>query len=297
MEKAWLKQAYVHPSQRAEFLELLNSKGEISNYIAQLKKKDGTKRWVSTNARFLRDKKGEIIGVEGITRDITDQKKLMDELIKKNNELEDFAYRISHDLKNPLILINGFVSSISEYPDLFIEFFPRIMTLTEKLAKVIDNLLKLSRAGRVIERKEMIDTEQLIQETFMLMSDREIPSRIIIESPIPQIKGDPDSIREMFSCLIANSFRFKDPAKAEVLINISGEQMNGQSIVRFRDNGMGIKEEHLEKIFNPGFAHSIQRGTGFGLAIVQKIVRAHDGKVIAKSDGENKGSEFTFTFS
>ena len=218
-------------------------------------------------------------------------------LIAKNNELEDFAYRVSHDLKNPLILINGFISSINEYPDLFNEFFPRIITLTDKLAKIIDNLLKLSKAGKVIDKKEHIDTEKLINEAYMFLSHRETPSKIVFTPPIPPINGDPDSVREIFSCLIANSFRFRDTAKDGVLIEVSGEMKENLSIIRFRDNGVGIKEEHLEKIFNPGFAFSINRGTGFGLSIVRKIVKAHDGEVMAKSDGVNKGTEFILTFS
>lgn len=475
-----IEKTYIDPLQWQEFLKMLKRKAELNNYIIRLKKKDDTMIWVSTNARFLKNENDEIIGVEGIARDITDQKIIMDELMKKNdelalihassqlfassldlnllihtvteniltllnaeagsvwlldkesgnfqcfqatdlhkeiitgwklesgqgivgwvidnnksiiiddaqtdirfcpeidkktgmktrsiicvplvlkkevigalelvdsrqnkfssndqsileliassasisfenarlygeiqnelekrrnaenlliiknNELEDFAYRISHDLKNPLILINGFISSISEYPDLFNEFFPRIITLTDKLAKIIDNLLKLSRAGKVIDKKELINTEQLIHETYMFLSDREIKSKIVIESPIPPINGDPDSVREIFSCLIANSFRFRDPAKDQVLIEVSGEQKENASVIRFRDNCIGIKEEHLEKIFNPGFAFSINRGTGFGLSIVQKIVKAHGGEVVAKSDGMNKGTEFIFTFS
>lgn len=480
MGKDMATTGYVNPSERQKFLDLLHKNGEVKNFIAQLKKKDGSKIWVSTNAHFFRDEKGGIAGVEGITRDFSDQQAILAELMRKNNELallhstsqffsssldlnqlihavtekiisllnaeagsvwlldnrsekfqcfqatdlhkeiitgwemesgqgivgwviqneqslivddaqqdsrfyndidnktgmktrsiicvpmilkkkvigalevvdstekkftendlvlleliassasisienarlygelqkelekrekaedlliaknnelEDFAHRISHDLKNPLILINGFISSIAEYPELFAEFFPRIITLTDKLARVIDNLLKLSKAGKIIDKKEIIDTESLIRETYMLVNNRATPAEIIFHPPVPPINGDPESIREIFSNLILNSLQYRDPEKDKVTMEVKGNNLGDISVIIFKDNGIGLKEEHLEKVFHPGFAYSKNRGTGFGLSIVKKLVKAHDGEVTAKSNGENQGTEFILSFS
>ncbi len=241
----------------------------------------------------ITDENGSITGLVGISRDVTLQKKTEEILIQKNNELDDFAYRVSHDLKSPLTLIRGYLEAIKEDPEILNKYLPVMARQTERLLYFIDNVLRLSRAGRIISRKQSLNPEEMIRKAFEFQKEtHKIPCELKISSPLPVITLDPDAMKQVFSNLIENSFKYRDKAKIYVVIEVKGFVEGKSGFLSIRDNGMGIEGRNVENIFNPGVALSRNKGTGFGLAIVKKIVEAHEGTIKAISDGKNNGTEF-----
>ncbi len=250
---------------------------------------------ISTKKSLFRDPAtGEKL-LAGAIRDITDRKRMEKELIAKNRELNDFAYRVSHDLKNPINMIKGFVQEIKENPDLFDDYFNRISNLSDQLLQQINSLLKLSRAGRIIAGKTLINFEVLIKGIFIPLRPAEVLSDLILDSEVEEIRGDPGGIEEVFNNLIQNSINYRDKEKEKLIIEVSCKKNEEKNYIVFKDNGRGIDGIFLDKIFSPGFTLKSEKGTGFGLAIVKKIIEAHGGTIEVFSEGENKGTEFVIT--
>lgn len=228
----------------------------------------------------------------GAIRDITDRKRMEKELIAKNRELNDFAYRVSHDLKNPINMIKGFIQEINETPELFNDYFNKISNLSDHLIQQINSLLKLSRAGRIIAGKTLVDFEVLIKGIFIPLRPDNVCSDLILNTEVEEIRGDPGGIEEVFNNLIQNSINYRDKTKEKLVIEVSCKNNGGKNHIIFKDNGRGIDEIFLDKVFSPGFTLKSEKGTGFGLAIVKKIIEAHGGTIGVFSEGENKGAEF-----
>lgn len=241
------------------------------------------------------DNSGKILGICGISRDITERKIIEQELINKNKELNDFTYRVSHDLKSPINLIKGFVMEIGEDPSLFDKYFKRIIEQADDLLNFINSLLKLSRAGRVIGYKESIDMEILIKKIFYPAKPPDMKAQLTLDLPLDSIIGDPGSLDQVFSNLIYNSIRYRDPDKEILEITVRCFKDNNRAVISFKDNGIGIDEVSIDRIFNVGFTGTRGKGTGFGLAIVKKIINAHNGSITVKSDGKELGTEFIIT--
>ena len=239
------------------------------------------------------EENGKISGLVGISRDITQQKKTEEILIQKNNELDDFAYRVSHDLKSPVALIRGYLEAIQDNQEMFDKYQPVMFRQTEKLLHFIDNVLRLSRAGRIISHKQPTNPEEMIRRSFQMHSESyKTMTELKISSPLPVIAVDPEAIKQVFSNLIENSIKYRDKTKEKTILEVKGFTEGKFSILSFRDNGMGVESRQTENIFNPGVALSRNKGTGFGLAISKKIVEAHGGSIKAISEGQNKGTEF-----
>ena len=247
---------------------------------------------ISTKKSLLIDSATGKKLIVGSIRDLTDRKRMEKELRIKNRELNDFAYRVSHDLKNPINLIRGYIMEIKETPELFDEYFDKIYILSEQLLNLINSLLKLSRAGRIINQKQNIDMESLLWSIYIPYRDKEVPSELIIESEFPPVQGDPQGIEEVFSNLIQNSIKYRDEGKEKLIIKVDCDKDDEKTVINYRDNGSGIDQLFLKKIFDPGFTLARDKGTGFGLAIIKKIIKAHGGDIKVSSEGKNKGTEF-----
>ena len=230
-----------------------------------------------------------------VLNDVTQQRKFEKKLSQVNQELNEFTYRVSHDLKNPLTNIAGYLIAIKDEPELFGPFFNKVFKQIESMNTFIKKLLDLSRAGKTIGEKREIDLNRLINDLYEKIKPRNIQSKLIIDSPLPDIKADPTGMEEVFSNLIQNSHKYRSEENDIIKIHISHEIADNKLIITINDNGIGINKEKLEKIFNPGFTISREKGTGFGLSIAKKIIEAHEGSIKAYSEGVNKGMEFIIT--
>jgi len=225
------------------------------------------------------------------------------ELQKKNEELEQFVYTVSHDLKAPVVAIEGFTALLMEmYGDRLDDqgrrYLERVRKNALHMEQMIGDLLELSRAGRVMRPWEEVDLRALIQGLLEDLQARAEKSggSIKIVGTFPVVWGDPEHIRKVFFNLIDNALNYAHPERPpEVVV---GCEDQGEHYVFFvKDNGIGIEPEYLDRIFDI-FRRLEEKGevqgSGMGLTIAKRIVENHGGKIWATSvPGE--GSTFFFT--
>ncbi|MCE1245644.1 MAG: response regulator [Firmicutes bacterium] len=256
--------------------------------------KSGGRIPIDDCAAPIRDENAKISGAVLVFRDITKERAVLNELEAKNNELQDFAYVVSHDLKTPLFTIYGFMEIIEKDPSSYEEYFPVVKSEVTKMEAFISNMLKLCSTGKFINenRLEPIETRKLLKSLFGFIKPAEVEAELIIKDDVPDLFGDIQRMEEAFMNIIVNAMNNKHPENPKTIITVEGSRYDGRAVVSFRDNGKGIKPETINKIFQPGFT-ATQGGTGFGLPIVKKIIEAHGGRITAHSDGDGKGAVFT----
>jgi PAS domain S-box-containing protein len=246
-----------------------------------------------------------------IIRDITERKraelereKLIAELEIKNAELERFTYTVSHDLKSPLITIQGFLGYLEQDAqagniEQMKSDMARIVNAAEKMEQLLSELLELSRIGRAMNPPEEVSLDELAREAVRLVEARLVKRGVKVEivPDLPVVYGDRTRLREVLENLLDNAIKYMG-GQPEPRIEI-GERQDGADAERVfyvRDNGMGIEPRYHQKIF--GLFEKLDpksEGTGVGLAIVKRIVEAHGGRIWVESEGEGCGSTFCFT--
>jgi signal transduction histidine kinase len=215
-----------------------------------------------------------------------------------NSEMESFSYSVSHDLRAPLRGIIGFTSILEEkytnqLDDEAKRLCFRIKKNTMKMGDLIDDLLAFSKLNRSDLVKTRIDTNTLVREVIdSLDTGNGIEWAI---QPLPDIKGDINAIRQVWINLISNAIKYSrnnEHPRIEI-----GKMPNGRKIIFFiRDNGVGFDQQYagkLFKVFQRLHASNEFEGTGIGLAIVDKIISKHEGKVWVEAE-KNKGAKFYF---
>ena len=283
---------YPDEEYRNNVIKTLNKMhGDFRDLEIELTCKNSNKKtisWSNISGRFpIPGWNSWAIGV-----DVTYRKEMESILLRKNRELNDFAHTVSHDLKNPLFIIMGFLNIIKDNPLLFDTHFDKIINKLKELMCFVDNLLSLSRAGKIIDKKEKIDFSDLLYTNFLRNGGETANAEIILPDRGKDIKADRAGVNSIFSNLITNSFRYRDPEKDKLIIEADYINEGNTVTIIYRDNGIGISHENLEKIFDPGFTVSKNKGTGFGLPIAKKITEAHGGTISAHSEGVGKGMEF-----
>jgi signal transduction histidine kinase len=173
----------------------------------------------------------------------------------------------------------------------------RIHNAAERMNQLLDDLLELSRVGRVVGTKEEVPLEYLANEAVSLVEGRikELGVQVEIATDSPVIYADRRRLVEVLQNLIENAAKYmgKQP---EPRIEIGTRQENGEDVYYVRDNGIGIEPRYHENVF--GLFNKLEHeseGTGIGLAIVRRIVEVHDGRIWIESEGKGKGSIFCFT--
>ncbi len=247
-----------------------------------------------------------IVGRVWSFRDITEGKKaeqhqanLLEELEKTNQELKEFAYIISHDLKAPLrgiMTIIGFITD--DYADKFDENGKKKVELLESRAErmynLIDGVLRYSRVGRENEEKVQVNLNSLVPEIIDLITPPETIS-ITIENELPEIMCERTRISQVFQNLLSNAVKYMD--KPEGVIKIGCLQDGDFLKFSVADNGPGIEEKHFDRIFK--VFQTLNRrddidSTGIGLTVAKKIINIYGGDIRVESE-VGKGSTFYFT--
>ena len=234
---------------------------------------------------------------------LKEAKKRQDELLgrvgKINQELEDFAYIISHDLKAPLRGISTLATWIStDYADKFDqegkEQIDLLITRVGRMHDLIEGVLEYSRIGRLNEEQVYINLNDLVPEVIDMVCPPD-NIKVIIENVLPVIKFERTRIIQVFQNLISNAVKYID--KPEGWVKIDSVEEENQWVFSVSDNGPGIKEKYFDKIFQIFQSVSQQEGfesTGIGLTVTKKIVELYGGKIWVESNPEH-GSTFFFS--
>lgn len=223
-------------------------------------------------------------------------KNQLEELSRKNNEMEEFNYTVSHDLKSPLLTILGFTEHINA--DLMRKQYDKIPNSLDKISMaasrmqlLIDDLLRLSRAGRISTQAVLIDTESLLKELVEIIQVRYPRHKYSIQHYLPCIYGDRVRIREVFQNIIENAFKFSNQA-THPEINIKYKD----GFFFIEDNGEGVHCDFHQKAFLPfNKYNSKSEGSEIGLSIVKKIIQHYNGYIEINSEGEGKGTQVKFS--
>jgi len=309
----------VHPDDRKSIAEAMEkSRADREPFQADVRiiRPDGSIRHLRVHGKPLLDNAGKTVKLLGTAQDVTERRladqaivKLNEELQKRveeaadaNKELEGFSYSVSHDLRAPLRAIHGYSRMLMEdYADRVDgdgrRFLEVISANTRRMGQLIDDLLDFSRLGRKALVMSPVDMEatvkQLSDEALAASPDRKIEFRI---GSLPRAHGDLSILRIALTNLISNAVKYskgRDPA----VIEISGSAGEKENTYVVKDNGVGFEMEYAHKLF--GVFQRLHRpedfeGTGVGLALVQRIIHRHGGRVTAQG-AVNAGATFTFT--
>jgi PAS domain S-box-containing protein len=259
---------------------------------------------------------GQVVGAVIVFRDITERKQAEEALRKAhealqehagrleavNKELESFSYSVSHDLRSPLRAIAGFTRMILDekgatFDPETLRKFGIVQENALKMGRLIDDLLRLSRLGRAGLNRAKLDMTGLVRETLqearMAEPGREFATEI---SDLPMAQGDPAMVRQLLANLLFNAVKFTR-GRQGACIEVGSFERSGEQVYYVKDNGVGFDMKYYSKIFGVFQRLVSERefeGTGVGLAIVQRVVQRHGGRVWAEGKME-EGATFYFT--
>ncbi len=225
-----------------------------------------------------------------------------EELELANKELEAFSYSVSHDLRAPLRAINGYIRIFHvDYFNKFDEEGKKLMQIimdnARKMGLLIDDLLQFSRLGRKELSKSQFDMKELVYIVWNELKKNETDREIKLNATeLPVVYADQPSMKQVWANLISNAIKYTR-IREEALIEIGMKKKEGESIFYVKDNGAGFDMKYYNKLFGVfQRLHSENEfeGTGVGLAIVERIITKHDGKVWAESVPD-RGATFYFT--
>jgi PAS domain S-box-containing protein len=305
----------VKAGEPARELEMARRNGRFENQGWRVRK-DGSRFWADVIVTTIYGPKGELRGFSKVARDITERKKAEEkvwalnqserrhalELEAANKELEAFSYSVSHDLRAPLRTIDGFSLALMEdYADTLDagarHLLERIRAATQRMAQLIDDLLKLARVTRSDMRNEVVDLSALARVILAELQTLE-PQRCVecvVQDGVAG-SGDPELLRLVLENLLGNAWKFT-MKKPRAKIELGMFQKDGQRVYFVRDDGQGFDMTYVSKLFG-----TFQRlhtttefpGTGIGLASVRRIVHRHGGRTWAEGT-EQQGATFFFT--
>jgi signal transduction histidine kinase len=222
------------------------------------------------------------------------------QLLDVNQELEAFAYSVSHDLRAPLRALQGFASAILEdygdgFDSLGKEYAQRLVNAAEYMDRLIQDLLSYSRIARAQLNLSEVSLSLIVAQALIQLEEdlRITEAKVIVEEPLPVMLGNQTVLLQIVNNLLSNALKFVSP-NVYPKIRIWGEQRENQVRLWIEDNGIGIKEEHRERIFRVFerlHGSETYPGTGIGLAIVRKGMERLGGRVGVESI-PNLGSRF-----
>jgi len=231
-----------------------------------------------------------------------EREQIIKELESKNAELERFTYTVSHDLKSPLITIGGFVGLLEEdvragNTEKFSKDLERIREAKDKMHRLLNELLELSRIGRILNTPSEFPFSKAVEEALALTHGRLMAGNIHVDvnPDLPIVNADHPRLVEVMQNLIDNAAKFTGD-QPNPRIEIGVREDHSEQVFFVSDNGLGIDPALHQRIF--GLFDKLDpksEGTGVGLALVKRIIEVHGGRIWVVSEGRGKGSTFCFT--
>ncbi len=239
-----------------------------------------------------------------LREEIADRQRAQHDLEAKNAELEQFTYTASHDLKSPLVTIQGFVGLLEEDvasgdTDEVRRSIGRIRNAAGKLGRLLDELLELSRVGRIVHPPEDVDLEEIVNEVLGLLAAKIEAAGVEVQigADLPVVHADRLRLSEVIQNLVENALKFLgDPPLPRIEIGVRNDRDEVVPVIFVRDNGVGIPPRYQERVFRlfERLDPAVD-GTGVGLALVKRIVEAHGGRIWIESEEGVAGTTFCFT--
>ncbi len=315
--------ALVHPDDRERLAEAQREAMKPGgSYQAELRfvRQDGSLRWGFVRGQVLRGPDGQPERMLGIELDVTERRQTEEavrrlnaelelrvrertaQLESANKELESFSYTVSHDLRAPLRAINGFSLAVEEdygalLPEEGRRFLQKVRDGASRMGCLIDDLLAFSRLSRTPLDRRAVDAEAIVREALAELgwpiAGRAIELRA---GAMPVTEADPALLKQVWVNLLSNALKYTRK-RAHAVIETGCVEQGGETVFFVRDNGSGFDPRYAHKLF--GVFQRLHRaedyeGTGVGLAIVQRVVHRHGGRVWAESALES-GATFYFT--
>ncbi|MHA2283874.1 MAG: PAS domain S-box protein [Promethearchaeota archaeon] len=319
-------QFFVDEKKQEKYYEELTEKGFVRNFIAQIKKLNGDIVTIDLNAHVIYNSEGDIVEVEGTFTDITEKFKLQQDLLEsekklreKNLELmkldeikNDFITNAAHELKTPLISISGYTDYIlmkhrSYLTAEITEDLKTVQRNVTRLKILMDQLLEVMKIdeNKLKLQKERVNVSKIINdcldELSYLINEKNLEVILNINHKII-LNVDSTRIFSVFTNLISNAIKFTPDYG---WIEISGKKVEDKYIFSVKDNGIGLAENELSRLFikferiqHPNLNENLNikdSGTGLGLYITKSIINLHNGEIQVISKGVNKGTTFEFT--
>jgi light-regulated signal transduction histidine kinase (bacteriophytochrome) len=261
---------------------------------------DGVERWITTRGQtFFADRRP--IRFIGGTQEVTERKRVEKQLLEANADLEQFAYSVSHDLQEPIRTISIYSELVTRsYGDTIDgrgqEYLRFIRAGASRLDVLVQDLLAYTQAANLQASVEDTDAMEVLSEALLNLEPKMSENGgKVVAGPLPVVKVHKSHLQQIFQNLIGNALKYH--GSAPPVIEITAKRQDGRWLFAVRDNGIGIDPQYHQNIFGMfKRLHSGQEfsGTGMGLAICQRIVERHNGKIWVESE-PGKGSTFYFT--
>lgn len=314
----------IHPEDQPRLIKLLGDVLEgVRSYDTEYRiiQPDGAVRYIHSQAEVRRDASGKPLNMLGMMQDITERKRAEEEvrklnqeleqrvlertaqLAEVNNELEAFAYSVSHDLRAPLRHIDGFIELLQKriqttLDEKSLHYMNMIADSSKQMGTLIDDLLSFSRMNRTEMFKSQVDLNELVQDVIQEFLP-ETEGRIIEwqVGSLPHVTCDRAMLRAALVNLVSNALKFTN-MRETARIEIGCEKEDGtEAILYVRDNGVGFDMQYVDKLF--GVFQRLHRadefeGTGIGLANVRRIINRHGGRIWAEGE-VGRGASFYFS--
>jgi PAS domain S-box-containing protein len=278
-------------------------------------RKDGARFWANVIMTPLYTADGVLFGFVKITRDISERRRTEEEQLRLNadlvqrteelevslKEMETFSYSVAHDLRSPLRSLDGFSKYLLEhYTDrldvLAQDYLRRMRTAAQRMARLIDDLLNLARIGRTEMRVEQVDLSSLASEIIDGLRRRDPDRRVEVEiTPGLVAQGDRGLLRIALEHVLENAWKFTGTREV-ARITFEATTQAGKRVYGVQDNGVGFDMAYVDKLFQPFQRLHTEKefpGTGIGLALIQRIMQRHGGRIWAEGV---EGHRATFYF-
>ena len=229
-----------------------------------------------------------------------ERERLLATLEARNAELERYSYAVSHDLTAPLVTIQGFADQVRSAvgegnQERALADLERIRRASAHMHRLLAELLELSRIGRVVTPPEPLSLRELAEQAVAVARGRLDGMQVEIGADLPELRGDRVRLLQVLQYLLENAGQFRGEQERP-RVEIGMRQDPGGRVFYVRDNGIGIEPRHHEKVF--GLFDKLDPrspGSGIGLALAQRIVEAHGGRLWVESEGHGRGASFCFT--
>ncbi|EPG74348.1 GHKL domain protein [Leptospira fainei serovar Hurstbridge str. BUT 6] len=303
---------FNHNGKQSNFFEM-----ERSRFLLQGGKKIGSENHIlEINSRTMKDRGGEKLGNVVLLSDVTERsdwerqiKDLNNELNKNlkkaeiaNRELEAFSYSVSHDLRSPIRGIDGFTKILTEDYSAVLDAEGRrilgvIMDSAKIMGQLIDDLLAFYRVSKNEPKTDRLDMNRLVKDCIISMKQNGSISELEIKvEDLPYATGDTSMVKQVIFNLLSNASKYSSKVR-NAMVRVGGVNGGNENTYFVQDNGVGFNSQYSHKLFKIfQRLHSPEEfeGTGIGLAIVERIVSRHGGRVWAEGE-TNRGATFYFT--